>query len=148
MNGLARLPGVSVRASVAALRGRGRALRKLDAKAGPIRLSGPPVGAFPSSAPLTPDGRVLAVPSPGHAPGHIAVLILEHDHHVLLAGDTAYTQEQLLDLQPDGVSISARKAVRSMRTIIDHARSHPTVVLPSHDPGSQARLLERSVLAV
>lgn len=148
MNGLKRLAGARVRASAAALRGRGRTLRKLGAQATPIELSGPPVGGFAGSAQITSDGRVLAVPTPGHAPGHISVLLLEQDHHVLLAGDAAYTQQQLLDRQPDGVSLSARLAARSMTSIIEHARRHPTVVLPSHDPGSEARLRERTALAV
>ena len=148
MNGLRRLPGANVRASAGALRGRGRALRRLGAQASSSTLSGPPIGAFESSAALTEDGRVLAVPAPGHAPGHIAVLVIEDDHHVLLAGDTAYSQQQLLDLQPDGVSLSARVAVDSMRRIIEHARRHPTVVLPSHDPGSETRLRERATLPV
>jgi glyoxylase-like metal-dependent hydrolase (beta-lactamase superfamily II) len=89
---------------------------------------------------------VIAVPTPGHARGHISVVVVEADHHVLLAGDSAYAQQQLLDLQPDGVSLSATQAVASMRTILEHARMHPTVFLPSHDPDSQARLAAREPL--
>lgn len=106
----------------------------------PLRLDGPPVGAFAASAPLTADGRVLVVPAPGHTPGHLAVLVRQDDHHVLLAGDSAYDQAQLLDRHVDGVSPRAAVARRTMETILAHARLQPTVVLPSHDPGSAARL--------
>lgn len=146
-NGLARLPGIRVRASAEALaRGGTRWLRKRGATAQPIELTGRSFGAFTRSAPATSDGRVLAVPVPGHARGQIAVLVVEDDHHVLIAGDSAYSQAQLLDQQPDGVSISARDAVQSMRTILDHAAQHPTVFLPSHDPESTERLRARTPL--
>jgi N-acyl homoserine lactone hydrolase len=146
-NGLARLPGVRALASADALtKGGTRRLRKRGTTAEPIELTTRTFGAFAQSTPLTGDGRVLAVPVPGHARGQIAVLVVEDDHHVLLAGDSAYSQAQLVDQQPDGVSVSAREAVRSMQTILAHAARHPTVFLPSHDPGAQERLRSRSPL--
>jgi glyoxylase-like metal-dependent hydrolase (beta-lactamase superfamily II) len=106
----------------------------------PLRLDGPPFGAFAASAPLTADGRVVAVPAPGHTPGHIAIVVVQDDHHVLLGGDSAYDQAQLLDRHVDGVSPKDAVARRTMAAIIDHARLQPTVYLPSHDPESVARL--------
>ena len=147
MNGVARLRGARVLASAQALRrGGARRLRRLGAEAEPIALTERRFGAFGRSAALTSDGQVLAVPTPGHAAGHIAVIVIEEDHHVLLGGDSAYSQAQLLDLQPDGVSPSARLAVSSMQAILDHARMHPTVYLPAHDPASAARLERREPL--
>jgi N-acyl homoserine lactone hydrolase len=113
----------------------------------PLRFDGPPLGAFRASAPVTPDGRVVAVPTPGHTPGHLSVLVVEDDHHVLLAGDAAYDQAQLLDRHVDGVSPDDDVARATMDTILAHARKHATVVLPSHDPGSAARLAAREPLA-
>jgi N-acyl homoserine lactone hydrolase len=106
----------------------------------PLALDGPPLGAFATSKPLTADGRIVAVPAPGHTPGHMAVVVVQDDHHVLLGGDSAYDQAQLLDLQVDGVSPKDGVARATMRTILDHARLHPTVFLPSHDVDSAARL--------
>jgi N-acyl homoserine lactone hydrolase len=146
IDGLKRLPDVSVLASAEALGGGGRALRRRGIAPASLALRNEPFGAFARSAALTEDGRVVAVAVPGHARGHIAVIVVQEDHHVLLAGDSAYSQEQLLDLQPDGVSPSARTAVQSMRTILEHGRRHPTVFLPSHDPNSTTRLLNRSPL--
>jgi glyoxylase-like metal-dependent hydrolase (beta-lactamase superfamily II) len=147
MNGLARLSGARVLASADALRrGGARRLRRRGADAQPIEVSGRTFGGFERSAALTADGRVVAVATPGHAAGHIAVVVIDDDHHVLLGGDTAYSQAQLQDLHPDGVSTAPRLAVRSMRAILEHARTHPTVYLPSHDPGSAARLEHREPL--
>lgn len=113
----------------------------------PIALDGPPIGAFEASAALTADGRVLAVPTPGHTLGHVAILVVQPDHHVLLSGDSAYDLAQLCDLQVDGVSPKDDVARATMARILDHARRHPTVVLPSHDPRSVARLRAAETLA-
>jgi N-acyl homoserine lactone hydrolase len=114
----------------------------------PLRFDGAPVGAFAASAPITADGRVLAVPTPGHTPGHLAVLVLQDDHHVLLGGDSAYDQDQLLDRRVDGVSPRADVARQTMQTILDHGGLQPTVYLPSHDPAAAARLAATEVLPV
>jgi glyoxylase-like metal-dependent hydrolase (beta-lactamase superfamily II) len=112
----------------------------------PITLDGPALGAFATSKPLTADGRVAAVPTPGHTPGHIAILIMQPDHHVLIGGDTAYDQPQLQDLQVDGVSPKDDVAIATMKTILAHAKARPTVYLPSHDPQSVRRLRETDTL--
>jgi glyoxylase-like metal-dependent hydrolase (beta-lactamase superfamily II) len=113
----------------------------------PIALDGPAFGAFAASTPLTADGRVVAVPTPGHTPGHLSVVVVQPDHHVLLAGDVAYDQAQLLDLQVDGVSPDDEVARATMRAVLEHGTAHPTVVLPSHDPESATRLRETSTIA-
>ena len=149
INGLARLAGTRVLASAEALhRGGSRVLARRGTVAEPLTLAAEPFGAFARSLRLTEDGRVMVVPVPGHARGQIAVIIDAGDRHIMLGADSAFTQQQLLDLHPDGVSFSARTAIRSMRTILDHARLHATVFLPSHDPQSAARLTAREALAV
>jgi glyoxylase-like metal-dependent hydrolase (beta-lactamase superfamily II) len=112
----------------------------------PIALDGPALGAFATSAALTADGRVVAVPTPGHTLGHLAIAVLQPDHHVLIGGDTAYDQAQLQDLHVDGVSPKDDVAIATMRTILDHARAQPTVYLPSHDPDSVQRLRSTATL--
>jgi glyoxylase-like metal-dependent hydrolase (beta-lactamase superfamily II) len=112
----------------------------------PITLDGPALGAFPTSKALTADGRVVAVPTPGHTLGHIAILVVQHDHHVLIGGDTAYDQHQLQDLHVDGVSPEEDVAITTMKMILAHAKTHPTVYLPSHDPQSVRRLRETDTL--
>jgi glyoxylase-like metal-dependent hydrolase (beta-lactamase superfamily II) len=114
--------------------------------ADPLALDGPAFGAFAASTAITADGRVLAVPTPGHTAGHLAVVVDQGDHHVLLGGDSAYDQAQLLDRVVDGVSPSDDVALATMDTILEHARRHPTVYLPSHDPQSAERLRETAPL--
>jgi N-acyl homoserine lactone hydrolase len=159
MDGLARLAGVPVLLAEAEL----RATRTLEARVArrvlhqplprpftptPFAFDGPPIGGFAASHPLTADGTVHAVPAPGHTPGHTAILVNQGEHHVLLCGDAAYEQAQLLDRQPDGVSPDPAVALATIDAILAHARRHPTVVLPSHDPESAARLAARDVLRV
>jgi N-acyl homoserine lactone hydrolase len=107
-----------------------------------IDLDGGPVGAFARSTAIADGVHVVA--TPGHTGGHVSVLVDQGDHHVLLAGDVAYDTAQLQAVQVDGVSPKARVARNTMHMVLAHARQHPTVVLPSHDPESAARL-ERTV---
>jgi N-acyl homoserine lactone hydrolase len=148
INGLARLPGVKTAASADALsRGGSRKLSRRGITPTPLALEDEPFGAFERSAALTDDRSVVAVPVPGHARGQIAVVVVEDDCQVLIAGDTAYTEQQLIDQHVDGVSRAPGAAIRSMRTVLEHAGVHPTVFLPSHDPAAAARLSDRKVLA-
>jgi N-acyl homoserine lactone hydrolase len=106
----------------------------------PFAWDGAPVGAFATSHAFTGDARVLAVPAPGHTLGHVAILVRQGDHDVLIGGDSAYDLQQLLDLHVDGVSPKDDVAQATMRTILEHSRQTPTVYLPSHDPRSAERL--------
>ena len=113
----------------------------------PMPLDGPPFGAFAASRPLTPDGRVLAVATPGHTPGHISVLCIDDDgNHVLLAGDATDSLEQLRARRPDAVGPKPAVHAETIDRILAHGREHPTVFLPSHDPESLARLRARAIL--
>jgi N-acyl homoserine lactone hydrolase len=107
----------------------------------PFNLDGGPFGAFARSHSLSEDGRIVIVPTPGHTVGHVSVICVDDDgHHVMLAGDTTDSVEQLRALRADAVSPKPAVTVESMRTILAHAEKHPTVYLPSHDPETVARL--------
>jgi len=107
----------------------------------PMKLDAGPFGAFAASRPLTEDGRVLVVDTPGHTPGHVSVLCIDdHGHHVLLAGDATDTLEQLHARRPDAVGPKPAVTVQTIDRILAHAREHPLVYLPSHDLQSAARL--------
>ena len=49
--------------------------------------------------------------------------------------------------RPDAVAPKPAVSIATMRTILAHARRHPTVYLPSHDPESVARLRDRTTLS-
>jgi len=112
----------------------------------PMALGGP-FGAFAASRPLTDDGRVLVVATPGHTPGHVSVLCIDDEgHHVLLAGDATDTLEQLLARRPDAVGPKPAVSVETCDRILRHAAEHPLIYLPSHDPQSATRLAARSTV--
>ena len=114
----------------------------------PLRLEDGPFGAFPASRSLSGDGRIVAVPTPGHTPGHISVICVDDEgRHVMLAGDATDTLEQLRSRRADAVGPKPAVSVQSIDTILAHGREHATVYLPSHDPESAARLAQGITLS-
>ncbi len=113
----------------------------------PVSLPDGPFGAFPMSRSLSDDGRIVAVPTPGHTPGHMAVICVDDEgRHVMLAGDATDTLEQLRARRPDAVGPKPKVSVETIDRILAHAREHPTVYLPSHDPESEQRLTQATTL--
>lgn len=113
----------------------------------PFELDGGPFGAFAASRALSDDGRIRAVATPGHTPGHVSVLCIDDEgRHVLLAGDTTDSLEQLHARRPDAIAPKPRVYVETIDRILAHGREHPTVYLPSHDPESAPRLREGTTL--
>jgi len=110
-----------------------------------IRFDNRPIGPFPQTMPLTRAGDVLVVPTPGHTPHHVSVVVCGSPSF-FLAGDTSYTQRLLLDGKVDGVSPNMDIARRTLNQIVTLAEEQPLVYLPSHDPESEARLAQQSVL--
>jgi glyoxylase-like metal-dependent hydrolase (beta-lactamase superfamily II) len=105
-------------------------------------------GAFPASRALSEDRRIVAVPTPGHTPGHISIVCVDDEgRHLLLAGDATDTLEQLLSRRHDAVGPKPAVNVATIDGILAHAREHPTVYLPSHDPESAQRLASGTTLA-
>ena len=98
------------------------------------------LGPFDRSHHVTSDGTVVIVPTPGHTPGHVSVVVVDGDVNYFLAGDTTYTQQSLVHEQVDGVSPSEAVSLETMRRIVRYARSQSTVYLPTHDPESGNRL--------
>lgn len=115
----------------------------------PFALDDGPFGAFAASHRLTDDGRVLAVATPGHTPGHVAIVAIDDDgRHVLLAGDATDTLEQLHARRADAIAPKPSVQIATIDRILAHAREHPTVYLPAHDPESAARLDAHALLVV
>jgi glyoxylase-like metal-dependent hydrolase (beta-lactamase superfamily II) len=99
-----------------------------------------PFGPFDCSQRVTSDGKVVIVPTPGHTPGHVSVIVVDGGVCHFLAGDTTYTQQALIAGQVDGVSPSETVSMRTMQTIMRLAQERPMVYLPTHDPESANRL--------
>jgi N-acyl homoserine lactone hydrolase len=104
-------------------------------------FDGGPFGAFPRSHALSEDGRIVAVETPGHTPGHVSVICVDDSgRHVMLAGDATDSLEQLHSVRADAIAPNPEEHVSTLRRILAHCAQHPTVFLPSHDPESPARL--------
>ncbi len=107
----------------------------------PFTFDGGPFGAFARSHSLSDDGRIVAVETPGHTPGHISVICVEDSgSHVMLAGDATDTLEQLQARRADAIGPDPKVHVATLETILAHCAQHPTIYLPSHDPESASRL--------
>ncbi len=113
-----------------------------------IPFENKPFGPFQSSHALTRDGSVVIVPTPGHTAGHVSVVVNSEGVFYFLAGDTSYDQEQMLQGIPSGFSSDDRLEVQTHQQIREFARAHPTVYLPSHDPGSAGRLEAKQIVQI
>ena len=109
----------------------------------PFTFSGPEIGPFPRSAPLTRDGSILAVSTPGHMAGHVCIIARAQELTYVLAGDLTYRQDLLLADSVDGVTEDPHVSLASQRAIKQLAQSEPTVLLPAHDPDAATRLTDR-----
>lgn len=100
---------------------------------------------------LTRAGDVRVVPTPGHTAGHVSVLVDEGPRTLIMAGDTSYTEANLMTGVVDGVSSMGGGVDRAAATLEDlrrFAARRPSVYLPSHDPEAGRRLGERRVVDV
>jgi glyoxylase-like metal-dependent hydrolase (beta-lactamase superfamily II) len=105
-----------------------------------------PVGPWKQSSKITADGKVVAVDTPGHVPGHVSLVVYGDDETTyFLPGDATYGVDLLDREEPDGINDDPQTAFKSLRMIKQLARETDLVVLPSHDP-DVARLLEERIV--
>jgi len=110
-----------------------------------IRFDHGPFGPFEKSMSLTKKGDVLIIPTPGHTPHHVS-LVVRGSPSLFIAGDTSYNQQLLIEGKVDGVSPIEAVARQTLAQISALSKETPIVYLPSHDPESQSRLLNCSIL--
>ena len=111
----------------------------------PLRFEPLAFGPFRERMPLTTRGDVFVVPTPGHTPGHVSVIV-QGSPSIFIAGDTSYNEELLTQGVVDGVSPDEGVARDTNQRILALAREQPLVYLPSHDPQSADRLAQMAVL--
>ncbi|MBX2877964.1 MAG: N-acyl homoserine lactonase family protein [Saprospiraceae bacterium] len=105
-----------------------------------IDYTGPAEGVFQKSYPLTTDGSIVAVPTPGHSAGHQSILVKDKSFTYLLAGDLTYNLDTLRQEIPDVVLMN-KAAQETVSRVHQYAKAHPTVYLSSHD-WNAAQLLQ------
>lgn len=108
-----------------------------------VDLEGPAIGPFSRSHPITRDGRITLVPTPGHMKGHVSVLVRDDDITYFLAGDATYSEANLRNEKTDGVTNNPTLSLETLRAIKRFALQEPTIVLPAHDPDGPTRLATR-----
>jgi N-acyl homoserine lactone hydrolase len=109
-------------------------------------LTGPAVSSFDRTLPLTSDGSVFALPTPGHMAGHRSVVVQTPEVTYFIAGDATYGEILLKERVVDGLAGDMRAYLDTLERIAAFARSEPTVLLPSHDPLAGDCLAERITL--
>jgi len=105
-----------------------------------------PVGPFAQSRTLTRRGDVIVIPTPGHTPAHVSVLV-RGEPSWFLAGDTSYNEALLRASKVDGVSPNMAQSLETGRKILALARAEPLIYLPAHDPANLDRLAHRALLS-
>jgi glyoxylase-like metal-dependent hydrolase (beta-lactamase superfamily II) len=104
-----------------------------------FEFDGPPMLGFDASWPVTPDLSIVALPTPGHSPGHTSFLVRREKGAVLLAGDVTYDLSAL-EAQRDQGFIALvdehRDTLRRVRSLVKSGVTY----LPSHEPEAIGRL--------
>ena len=101
------------------------------------------LGPFSQSMNVIGSGDVTIVPTPGHTPDHVSVVVRDGRDTIFLAGDVSYTQDLMLQQQLDGVSPNEAVAGATLRRVREFVLQQPTVYLTAHDPASAQRLRTR-----
>ncbi|MGO4871775.1 MAG: N-acyl homoserine lactonase family protein [Roseiarcus sp.] len=114
----------------------------------PLVFAAEPYGPFTHSRRLTADGAVVAVPTPGHTPDHVSVVVEDGDAAVLIAGDACYSEASLIEGRLDAISPNEAIALATLSRLRELAAARPTVFLPTHDPQSADRLARRQSVAI
>ena len=112
----------------------------------PIEFGDEGIGPFEKSWKVTSKGDVRVVRTHGHTPAHVSVIVKMEDIHYFLAGDTSYSEQNLLNRVADGVSPDPNQAIMTMQNILEFAKRSPTIYLPTHDPDSEPRLKDKRTL--
>ena len=93
---------------------------------------------------ITPDVRLL--PTPGHTPGHVSVLIESGDESALITGDMTHTPLQfaLPDLAASAFDHDSDQSIATRRAIVERFADTSTLVLGTHFAPPTAGRLVRS----
>ncbi|KAJ3480014.1 hypothetical protein NLG97_g8168 [Lecanicillium saksenae] len=108
------------------------------------------VGPWQSSCNITSDGKVVAVDTSGHVPGHLSLIVAGDNADgtqatYFLAADATYSLDQLNAEHPDGINGDPQRALQTMKRIKSFAEAQDVVVLPSHDRETRSMLENKRV---
>jgi len=96
---------------------------------------------FRASHDLMGDGSLMLLPTPGHTPGSVSLLVRRPSGApLLLVGDLTYDAELLESGRIPGVGNKGRLRATTALVCELKQRMPDLVVLPAHDPGASERL--------
>lgn len=107
----------------------------------PTVTDDPDLAAFGSSYDLFGDGSMVVVPTPGHTPGSLSLLVRPIDSPpLLMVGDLTYDVHVFEEGHVPGVG--SRRQLRAAAAMVNALRKRmpDLVILPAHDPGAADRL--------
>ncbi len=101
------------------------------------------VAPFTESLDVMGDGSLVLLPTPGHTPGSLSLLVRRGTRPpLLLVGDLTYGADILQRGRVPGVG-ARRQLTETSRKVLALAQQMPgLVILPAHDPTAAQRLLE------
>ena len=100
--------------------------------------------------PVEPDerltGDVRLVPTPGHSPGHVSVLVESEGAAALITGDIVHSPLQLVrpEITADRFDTDADEATATRRRVIDLVADTGTIVLGTHFPPPTSGRVDRT----
>jgi N-acyl homoserine lactone hydrolase len=103
----------------------------------------PGLAPFRSAHDLFGDGSLVLLPTPGHTPGSLSLLVRRPGlPPLLMVGDVSYDAHLLAAGHVPGVG--SRRRLREATAMVNQMRrQYPDlVILPAHDPGAAARLAQ------
>lgn len=110
-----------------------------------INFADTAVHPFTESFDVMGDGSIVVLPTPGHTPGSVSMLVRRRDlPPLLMVGDLTYEAGLLGRRQLPGVGDRGELA-RTTDKVLALAEQLPgLVVLPAHDPTAAQRLVDSS----
>jgi len=92
------------------------------------------------------DDHVRLVPTHGHSPGHVSVLVESNGERALITGDIVHTPIQFVrpDITADRFDDDPVAAISTRRRVIDGFADGSTIVLGTHFPPPTAGRVHRS----
>ncbi|MEO5885125.1 MAG: N-acyl homoserine lactonase family protein [Candidatus Limnocylindrales bacterium] len=104
-------------------------------------VSDPAFGPFDRAHDLMGDGSLVLLPTPGHTPGSMSLLVRRTSGApLLMVGDVTYQVRLLEAGRVPGVGDRAGLRKASAMVLGLKARCPDLAILPAHDPGSAERL--------
>jgi N-acyl homoserine lactone hydrolase len=114
----------------------------------PVSFTSGPFHSFDESQDLLGDGSIILLPTPGHDPGHLCVLVRMDVYEILITGDIMYTLRHLAVDEVRAILFGGKfleqQQIDSIRRIQRLRQALPDlVIVPGHDDTDyQSKLLE------